>query len=99
MGKPSVLIPYPYATNQHQEINARSLVQLGGAEMILQEDLRAERLARCLIQYMDNRPLCQEMGTRAREMAKRDAAKAIVDHLVELAQSKGTLSFHDQQPI
>ena len=29
LGKPSVLIPYPYATNQHQEINARSLVQAG----------------------------------------------------------------------
>jgi UDP-N-acetylglucosamine--N-acetylmuramyl-(pentapeptide) pyrophosphoryl-undecaprenol N-acetylglucosamine transferase len=95
MGKPSVLIPYPYAANQHQKINAQSLVQLGGAEMILQEDLSGEGLARCLIQYMDNRRLCQEMGMRAREMAKRDAAKTIVDHLVELAKSKGTLSFHN----
>ena len=37
LGKPSILIPYPHATNNHQEINAGVLVRAGGAEMISQE--------------------------------------------------------------
>ena len=48
LGKPSILIPYPYAANGHQETNARSLARSGGAEMILQEDLTAEGLANTL---------------------------------------------------
>ena len=88
LGKPSVLIPYPYATNQHQEINARSLVRAGGAEMILQGDLTAESLARLLMRYMDERSILKEMGEQARKMGRRDAAKIIVDQLLDMV--KGT---------
>jgi len=86
LGKPSILIPYPHATNRHQEINASALVRKGGAEMILQEELKAERLADALIRYMDNRLVLQEMGERARQIGRPDAAGAIVDWLVEMVQ-------------
>jgi UDP-N-acetylglucosamine--N-acetylmuramyl-(pentapeptide) pyrophosphoryl-undecaprenol N-acetylglucosamine transferase len=85
LGKPSVLIPYPYATNQHQEINARSLVRVGGAEMIIESDLTAKGLARTIIKFMDNRPALEEMGTRAKKMGRRDAAKVIADQLLDLS--------------
>ena len=85
LGKPSLLIPYPFATNRHQEINAGALVRKGGAEMMLQEDLNADRLADALTRYMDNRSLLREMGERARQLSRPDAAKAIVDQLVEMA--------------
>ena len=84
LGKPSVLIPYPYATNQHQEINARSLVRAGGAEMIHQRDLSGEVLSRILINYMDNPSMIKSMGKNAEKMARHDAAKLIVDNLSEL---------------
>ncbi len=83
LGKPSILIPYPYATNQHQEINARSLVRVGGAEMILEKDLTSEGMASAIIKHMDNRPALEKMGTQARKMGRRDAAELIVDQLLE----------------
>jgi UDP-N-acetylglucosamine--N-acetylmuramyl-(pentapeptide) pyrophosphoryl-undecaprenol N-acetylglucosamine transferase len=44
-GKRSVLVPYPFAADNHQEHNARSLAARGGAEVIVQKDLTGERLA------------------------------------------------------
>jgi UDP-N-acetylglucosamine--N-acetylmuramyl-(pentapeptide) pyrophosphoryl-undecaprenol N-acetylglucosamine transferase len=44
LGKPSILVPYPHAANNHQEANARVLVERGGAEMFLQKFHRAGAL-------------------------------------------------------
>jgi UDP-N-acetylglucosamine--N-acetylmuramyl-(pentapeptide) pyrophosphoryl-undecaprenol N-acetylglucosamine transferase len=85
LGKPSILIPYPYAANQHQEINALSLVKAGGAEMIRQRELTGKVLAHIIMKYMDDPAALEDMGRRVRTMARRDAAKAIVDQLVEMA--------------
>jgi len=85
LGKPSVLIPYPFATNQHQEINARSLVSVGGAEMIIESDLTAKGMAQTIIKYMDNRSDLEEMAARAKKMGRRDAAKVIADQLLDLS--------------
>jgi UDP-N-acetylglucosamine--N-acetylmuramyl-(pentapeptide) pyrophosphoryl-undecaprenol N-acetylglucosamine transferase len=82
LGKPSILIPYPHAANRHQEINARMLVQAGGAEMMLQEDLSGEGLAGILMKYMNNRRVLREMGAQAQKMGQGDAAKDIVNQLV-----------------
>ena len=84
LGKPSILIPYPHATNQHQETNALSLVRAGGAEMIRQSELTAEGLSRVLTKYMDDRSALEEMGKCARKIARTDAAKVIVDKLLEM---------------
>ena len=45
LGKPSILIPYPFAANNHQEKNADVLVRAGGAVKILEGDLEGEDLA------------------------------------------------------
>jgi UDP-N-acetylglucosamine--N-acetylmuramyl-(pentapeptide) pyrophosphoryl-undecaprenol N-acetylglucosamine transferase len=84
LGKPSILIPYPHAANRHQETNAQILVKAGGAEMILQEALNSERLAGSLMRYMDDQPGLNEMGTKARKVGRGDAAKVIVDQLMEM---------------
>ena len=84
LGKPSVLIPYPHATNQHQVINAQSLVRAGGAEMILQKDLNGEILATVLAKYMDNRAALIKMGACASKIGRPDAVKVIVDKLEEI---------------
>jgi UDP-N-acetylglucosamine--N-acetylmuramyl-(pentapeptide) pyrophosphoryl-undecaprenol N-acetylglucosamine transferase len=84
LGKPSILIPYPYASNQHQVINASTLVGAGGAEMILQSDLNAETLAQVLIKYMDDPSALKKMSTHTKKMAHPNAAKVIVDHLLEM---------------
>ncbi len=84
LGKPSILIPYPYAANQHQEVNASSLVRAGGAEMIHQSDLNAETLAQVLIKYMDDPLALKKMSACTKKMAHPNAAKVIVDHLLEM---------------
>jgi len=86
LGKPSVLIPYPYAADGHQEINARSLVRVGGAEMILQDKLTGKGLACVLMKYMDDGMLLEAMGKKACVMGRRDAAEVIVDNLVEMIE-------------
>ncbi len=83
LGKPSILIPYPYATNRHQEINARSLVRMGGAEMILEKNLTREGMANAIIKYMDNRHALKEMGAQAGKMGQKNAAELIVDQILE----------------
>jgi len=84
IGKPSVLIPYPFAANRHQEINAKMLVQEGGARMILEENLSGEVLSGLLMKYMDDKRALEEMGKCAARVGRRDAAKVIVDHLEEM---------------
>jgi UDP-N-acetylglucosamine--N-acetylmuramyl-(pentapeptide) pyrophosphoryl-undecaprenol N-acetylglucosamine transferase len=81
LGKPSILVPYPFATNRHQETNALMLARVGGAEMILERDLSGESLAELLVKYMDKRSVLVEMGKRAAKAGRHDAAKVIVDHL------------------
>jgi UDP-N-acetylglucosamine--N-acetylmuramyl-(pentapeptide) pyrophosphoryl-undecaprenol N-acetylglucosamine transferase len=81
LGKPSILIPYPFAANRHQETNALMLVRVGGAEMLLEQDLSGESLAALLMKYMDKRSVLEEMGRQAAKVGRRDAAKVIVDHL------------------
>jgi len=90
LGKPSILIPYPYATNRHQEINARALVRKGGAEMMLQENLTPETLAHALIRFMDDRQALEEMGELARQIARPDAAGAIVEQVEHMAKQAET---------
>ena len=84
LGKPSILIPYPFAANRHQEINAKILVQEGGAKMILEEDLTGEVLSALLMKYMDDESALEEMGKCAAKVGRRDAAKVIVDHLEKM---------------
>jgi len=81
LGKPSILIPYPFAANKHQETNALTLVRVSGAEMVLEKDLSGESLAERLIKYMDERHVLEQMGKQASKVGRRDAAKVIVDHL------------------
>jgi UDP-N-acetylglucosamine--N-acetylmuramyl-(pentapeptide) pyrophosphoryl-undecaprenol N-acetylglucosamine transferase len=81
LGKPAILIPYPFATNSHQETNALMLVRVGGAKMLLEQELSGESLAALLMKYMEERSLLEEMGKKAAKVGRPDAAKVIVDHL------------------
>lgn len=84
LGLPSILIPYPYAANRHQETNARMLVEAGGGEMVLEKDLSGEGLAGLLVGYMEDRKALLEMGRRAEAVGRADAAGVIADNLVEM---------------
>jgi UDP-N-acetylglucosamine:LPS N-acetylglucosamine transferase len=54
LGKPAVLVPYPFAADDHQRANAKILVDAGAAQLILDKDLNADRLATALEQLLGN---------------------------------------------
>jgi len=85
-GKPSVLVPYPFSSYDHQEINAKILVDGGAAIKIDDSDLNGELLAVTIKDFSINREKLREMGKKAMSLAKLDAAEKIVDDLISLAR-------------
>ena len=84
LGKPVIFIPFPYAADDHQRLNAESLVQEGASEMILEKDLDGERLARRIEHFAEAPEELARMGARAALLGRPDAARAIVDDIYEL---------------
>jgi len=78
-GKASILIPYPYAAENHQEYNARAFEDKGAAKVILDKDLSGELLWSEIKNILYNRFKLQEMSARAHEVFKPDALARIVD--------------------
>ncbi|BBA36574.1 undecaprenyldiphospho-muramoylpentapeptide beta-N-acetylglucosaminyltransferase [Methylocaldum marinum] len=76
-GLPSILIPYPYAIDDHQTHNARYLVDNGAAVMIPQSELSAERLAEEITVLMQEPSRLKAMAERASALAKPDAARVV----------------------
>ncbi len=87
LGKPSILIPYPYAAHKHQDINARALVASGAADMILERDLNGKTLARKVRGYMENREELKKMSSLALKAGRPRAGQVIVEQLMELIRS------------
>lgn len=83
-GVPTILVPYPYATHDHQTHNARGLVERGAAEMIADADLTAEELGRRIEALFRDEPRRRALGRKARAFAKTDAAQRIVRSIEEL---------------
>jgi UDP-N-acetylglucosamine--N-acetylmuramyl-(pentapeptide) pyrophosphoryl-undecaprenol N-acetylglucosamine transferase len=88
LGKPSILIPYPQAADDHQTSNARMLSDAGGARMIPQDELDPDRLAGVLIGFMEDKVALEKMAEQARKAARPDAAKDIVDQIEEMTGIK-----------
>jgi len=81
-GIPSLLIPYPHATANHQEANARALERVGGAEVILDAQLSSEVLAVHVQRLFGEPGVLNEMSASSRGFGKRGAASELAD-LVE----------------
>ena len=79
MGKAVIFIPYPFAADNHQVLNAGSLENAGAAEMILQKDLTGRRLAERIERYASNPEVLKVMASNAKSIGRSDAAEVIVD--------------------
>lgn len=84
--KPSILIPYPFAANNHQETNAKVLVKAGGAEMMAQDSLSGRTLADAVMKYMDDPDAIKAMGEAAATVARPQAASEITNLLLEMVE-------------
>jgi UDP-N-acetylglucosamine--N-acetylmuramyl-(pentapeptide) pyrophosphoryl-undecaprenol N-acetylglucosamine transferase len=81
-GRPSILIPFPHAVDDHQRRNAEALLKKGACFMLLEQDLSGEKLATMIGELIDNRELLKQTARLAFGMARLDAAKIIVDEMV-----------------
>ncbi len=79
IGKPSILIPFPHASDNHQELNAGRLVQSHAAEMILEKDLTGGALANRILFLASNPDMLDQMAFRARQLGNPFAAETITD--------------------
>lgn len=77
-GKPGILIPYPFAAENHQEYNAQAVVKAGAARMILDKELTGERLQEQINVLLINRAELAKMSTAAFSLAKPQALNDIV---------------------
>ncbi|HUW66083.1 MAG TPA: undecaprenyldiphospho-muramoylpentapeptide beta-N-acetylglucosaminyltransferase [Spirochaetia bacterium] len=84
LGRPGILIPYPYAAGDHQVANAGELVAAGAARMILDRDLSGDRLLESIEELRRDRPLLGRMGRSAGELGRPRALDDILDFLEEL---------------
>jgi len=84
MGKPALLVPYPHATDNHQEANARHLEELGLGKIVLEKDLTEEKLLSVLTRLPDAASLRDDHRERVESntLMVADAAPRLAD-LVE----------------
>lgn len=83
-GKAPILIPFPWATNDHQTKNARALADAGAAIMINENDLNGNKLFEVVENLLNNPTKLQQMEENSAKFGNIDAAATIVDACLEL---------------
>jgi UDP-N-acetylglucosamine--N-acetylmuramyl-(pentapeptide) pyrophosphoryl-undecaprenol N-acetylglucosamine transferase len=86
-GKPSVLIPFPFAADQHQLKNAQALERAGAARVSLDRDWTGQKFFEIVREMEKDRVRLKGMGNRARELARPGAAKRAAEILIQTALS------------
>ncbi len=82
VGLPSILVPYPYAADDHQTANANVFEQAGAAKLVQERDLDAETLAALVQSILDHPERRNAMATAARKLAVPDAADHVRDAIL-----------------
>ncbi len=85
LGLPAVLVPYPHATDGHQQANARVLEQSGAAQVLLQRELDPRRLAATLRRMAGDPAALARMARKARALGAGDAADPVALALARMA--------------
>jgi UDP-N-acetylglucosamine--N-acetylmuramyl-(pentapeptide) pyrophosphoryl-undecaprenol N-acetylglucosamine transferase len=85
-GKPAILIPYPYATANHQALNAEGAVEVGAAIQVADHDLTGELLAGKMLELLDDPRQLRKMGIQAMALAHLDATDRIVRSIRRIAE-------------
>lgn len=86
LGIPSILIPSPYVTDNHQEKNARALSENGAARLLLEKDLTGPKLVESIDQILGNEEKLADMKKAAKKLGIPDAARRLYHLMEELAK-------------
>lgn len=69
IGKPAIFIPFPFATENHQEYNAQVLEKVGAAKIILDKDLNAQSLSNTIEEMLKDKSNLEKMGQNAKKVS------------------------------
>jgi UDP-N-acetylglucosamine--N-acetylmuramyl-(pentapeptide) pyrophosphoryl-undecaprenol N-acetylglucosamine transferase len=83
LGRPSILVPYPHATADHQTTNAQWLVNAGAAIMLADVECTGPRLRELVGALLSDRPRLETMGEAARSVGRPEAADRIASLVLE----------------
>ena len=86
-GMPSILVPLPFAADDHQRRNAEALVEASAARMVLDRDLTGERLVSEVERLRSSNTELQRMRERVRQFARPGAAERAADVMEEAARA------------
>lgn len=81
--RPAVLIPYPFASDRHQEKNALQFVQAGACEILLQDKSTGKDMAEFILRFYNDPQRLEKMAKNIEKFDRPDAAKKIVRLLRE----------------
>jgi UDP-N-acetylglucosamine--N-acetylmuramyl-(pentapeptide) pyrophosphoryl-undecaprenol N-acetylglucosamine transferase len=84
-GRAAILVPYPFAARNHQELNARARAEAGAADLILDRDLNGRCLALAIVKMIDTPRKLREMSHNALRGSRPDAAQKIAAALLRRA--------------
>ena len=88
LGKPSILIPLPNVSNNHQLYNAKVLENVGAAKIILNKDLTDKKLDLKIKNIISYPQIMQEMGKRAEKISTEDVINKIYDEVKKVVKTK-----------
>ncbi|WP_223596016.1 undecaprenyldiphospho-muramoylpentapeptide beta-N-acetylglucosaminyltransferase [Neobacillus bataviensis] len=86
LGIPSILIPSPYVTNNHQEKNARALSDHGAAQLLLEKELNSKSLIGHIDRILLNSENLKEMKLKAKKMGVPDSASRLYQVMGQLVK-------------
>jgi UDP-N-acetylglucosamine--N-acetylmuramyl-(pentapeptide) pyrophosphoryl-undecaprenol N-acetylglucosamine transferase len=84
-GLPAILVPYPFATADHQRLNALAMVRSGAAEMVLNGELKEGRLIEVLLSLLKDRSKRQAMAENSKRLGRPQAAATLARAIRRLA--------------
>ncbi|MDP8980276.1 MAG: undecaprenyldiphospho-muramoylpentapeptide beta-N-acetylglucosaminyltransferase [Acidobacteriota bacterium] len=87
-GKPSILVPLPFAADDHQRHNAQAFERAGAARLVLDKEMTGQRLVDEIQKLAAAPGLLEEMGRHARSLAHPGAALRAADVLEEVARGR-----------
>ncbi len=92
VGRPSILVPLRIAMDDHQTLNARSLEEAGGADVVLEKEFDTQKLATLIEQRLSNPQDLARRAAAARAVGRPDATTAladIVEHIAAMGRAPG----------
>jgi UDP-N-acetylglucosamine--N-acetylmuramyl-(pentapeptide) pyrophosphoryl-undecaprenol N-acetylglucosamine transferase len=87
LGKPSVLVPYPFATGDHQRYNAKALVENGAAIMVEDDMLNVKESVINILELMNDTEKLHKMSVASRKLSYPDAAHQLALRIIGLAHN------------